>query len=616
MSDYSLADHTAQQFWGDIQSGEVSVVLSLTDFIIGGNYTNTAELTTIFKFMRDPSLAGNQINTTNVPDLNELLTSVLIRATSFVNSKLYLGHYITVRTDGLLDVGNTQIINVAEPTASDHAATMSFVNTAVNVQKQRIDDIMTATTIAENGTAAFIGNLTGNVVGNVVGNVNGNLTGDVIGNLTGTASAASTITTTSDNTATTCFIPFTNSTAGTSKSLLIDDNVGPLTYNPSNGNLTATTFTGTASSASTITTTSDNTATTCFIPFTNSTAGTSKSLLIDDNVGPLTYNPSNGNLTATTFTGTASSASTITTTSDNTATTCFIPFIKSTAGTSKSLFIDDNVGPLTYNPSNGNLTATTLTGNVVGNLTGTATLLNITSDNSNTTCFIPFAKTSGTGSKDLFIDDLTTPLTYNPFTGILTSNSIISNGFTDLHVATRTTTHKINFNNTSITGNICYMDVNGLTMAAGKTITGNLNGGVSGAVIYQSAVSTTAFTGAGVVNSVLTNATAATPTWVNNFGIVSGVITRSANYTITTSEFGKIVLVSGQTEDVVITLPVSGITNFSVITIVNRNTLYKTTVSSANGVIKDLPKTVGNGSSGATFIFYSAISDWLLVSGN
>jgi len=557
MSDYSLADHTAQQFWGDIQSGEVSVVLSLTDFIIGGNYTNTAELTTIFKFMRDPSLAGNQINTTNVPDLNELLTSVLIRATSFVNSKLYLGHYITVRTDGLLDVGNTQIINVAEPTASDHAATMSFVNTAVNVQKQRIDDIMTATTIAENGTAAFIGNLTGNVVGNVVGNVNGNLTGDVIGNLTGTASAASTITTTSDNTATTCFIPFTDSTAGTSKSLFIDDNVGPLTYDPSTGNLTATTFTGTASSASTITTTSDNTATTCFIPFTSSTAGTSK-----------------------------------------------------------SLFIDDNVGPLTYNPSNGNLTATTLTGNVVGNLTGTATLLNITSDNSNTTCFIPFAKTSGTGSKDLFIDDLTTPLTYNPFTGILTSNSIISNGFTDLHVATRTTTHKINFNNTSITGNICYMDVNGLTMAAGKTITGNLNGGVSGAVIYQSAVSTTAFTGAGAVNSVLTNATAATPTWVNNFGIVSGVITRSANYTITTSEFGKIVLLSGQTEDVVITLPVSGITNFSVITIVNRNTLYKTTVSSANGVIKDLPKTVGNGSSGATFIFYSAISDWLVVSGN
>jgi hypothetical protein len=40
-----------------------------------------------------------------------------------------------------------------------------------------------------------------------------------------------------------------------------------------------------------------------------------------------------------------------------------------------------------------------------------------TSDNSNQNCFIPFVKSSGTGTKPLFIDDTTTPITINPNTG-------------------------------------------------------------------------------------------------------------------------------------------------------------------------------------------------------
>jgi hypothetical protein len=53
-----------------------------------------------------------------------------------------------------------------------------------------------------------------------------------------------------------------------------------------------------------------------------------------------------------------------------------------------------------------------------GNATN-ATNVEITSDNTSGTYYIPFAKTSGTGNKPLFIDDTTGPLTYNPSTAVL-----------------------------------------------------------------------------------------------------------------------------------------------------------------------------------------------------
>jgi hypothetical protein len=48
-----------------------------------------------------------------------------------------------------------------------------------------------------------------------------------------------------------------------------------------------------------------------------------------------------------------------------------------------------------------------------------ATNVEITIDNTPGTYYIPFAKTSGTGNKPLFIDDTTGPLTYNPSTAVL-----------------------------------------------------------------------------------------------------------------------------------------------------------------------------------------------------
>jgi hypothetical protein len=75
---------------------------------------------------------------------------------------------------------------------------------------------------------------------------------------------------------------------------------------------------------------------------------------------------------------------------------------------------------LNCNPSTGTITATTFA--------GSATNIVLTSDNTNGTYFIPFTKTSGTGNKQLFIDDTINQLTYNPSTSTLTSTAFNING--------------------------------------------------------------------------------------------------------------------------------------------------------------------------------------------
>jgi Chaperone of endosialidase len=86
---------------------------------------------------------------------------------------------------------------------------------------------------------------------------------------------------------------------------------------------------------------------------------------------------------------------------------------------------------ISCNPSLNSITATTFNGSLNGNAstattatTATnATNVNLTSDNTSGTYYLPFAKTSGTGNQALYIDDTTTPLTYNPNTSTLTAST-------------------------------------------------------------------------------------------------------------------------------------------------------------------------------------------------
>ena len=86
-----------------------------------------------------------------------------------------------------------------------------------------------------------------------------------------------------------------------------------LSCNPSTGLLTATTFSGSlsgnASSASSVSLTSDNTNGTYYLPFSKTVASNS-TLYVDNTTGPLTYNPSTSTMTASFFAGIANSSKT------------------------------------------------------------------------------------------------------------------------------------------------------------------------------------------------------------------------------------------------------------------------------------------------------------------
>lgn len=117
-----------------------------------------------------------------------------------------------------------------------------------------------------------------------------------------------------------------------------------------NNIISATSFNGPASQ---VLTTTNNTNNTYFVPFTSG-AGNS-SLLVDNVTGPLSYNPSNGTLTANTFNGMASNVQI--SAGDTESGTFFLTYVKNSSAIG-SLFIDNTLTPLTYNPSIGGLTCT------------------------------------------------------------------------------------------------------------------------------------------------------------------------------------------------------------------------------------------------------------------
>jgi hypothetical protein len=73
----------------------------------------------------------------------------------------------------------------------------------------------------------------------------------------------------------------------------------------------------------------------------------------------ITANPSTGIITASGFSGNSTSSTTaigVNLTSDNTSGTYYLPFSKTTTATGNALFVDNTTGPLSYNPSTSTLT--------------------------------------------------------------------------------------------------------------------------------------------------------------------------------------------------------------------------------------------------------------------
>ena len=130
---------------------------------------------------------------------------------------------------------------------------------------------------------------------------------------------------------------------------------------------------------------------------------------------PSTSTISASTISATNFIGSISNASKISLISDDSPSTCYIPFTKTTTPTDNALYIDNTTLPLTYIPNSSTLTASIFN--------GSATSVAITDDNSTTINYLTFVGASGAG-QTLRADITTAPLSYNPSTALLTVNSL------------------------------------------------------------------------------------------------------------------------------------------------------------------------------------------------
>ena len=198
-----------------------------------------------------------------------------------------------------------------------------------------------------------------------------------------------------------------------------------LTINPST-NITTGTFsgnlTGNSSSSDTILMGLAVTGT-YQLAMCNSTPGYTNIYAAISNPNPLTYNFSNFTLSSTNFAGTlngnclgsAAGANTLLISGNSSNTNYPIPF-KTTSSPYAAIETDVS-SRLTYNTSTSILTVPT----IVSNLTGAATKIAVTQDNTDAFYYIPFVKTN-TASNFLYVDVAAPLLSYNPSSVTLATN--------------------------------------------------------------------------------------------------------------------------------------------------------------------------------------------------
>jgi hypothetical protein len=243
----------------------------------------------------------------------------------------------------------------------------------------------TDSVIINTPTGVYVNN-TGSGNGTIYANLSGNASTASFATSSASAGRGNSLTTTGIASSGSLFyLPFVSSniTAPSGQDFYTDNNASRLTYNITTGNLTSPIFTGALSGNATTATNSTN-AINCSTTSTT-TSGTYYPVFVSNNatgnypnlVGVMTYNPSTNTITANTFngalSGTATNSTNASITSDNTSGTYYIPFAKTSGTGNKPLFQDDTTGPLTYNPSTGNMSAISYT------ITGTPSTASVAS---------------------------------------------------------------------------------------------------------------------------------------------------------------------------------------------------------------------------------------------
>ena len=296
---YDFANQTGlipQQLFSLTGDGSQSINVSNTGITLGGDLTTTPITATISQsgiitdnpngFNILSSLNMNQNDITNCLSISNSATNIDITSIADdVNITSGGGALITLNAGSQLNLNSNDLVNMS-------------ASTQINLTAINDDIILTA----PNGI--YINASSG-------GGGNGNITAL---NFLGNASTASTATNatnaslvaiTDNNTSATYYPTFVSNNTGNLQ-LQVDKTTGPLNYIPSTGNLTATTFTGALSGTATNSTnsaiTDDNTNATFYPVFVSNNTG-NLPLKVDKTTNPLSYNPSTGSLTATTFTG-------------------------------------------------------------------------------------------------------------------------------------------------------------------------------------------------------------------------------------------------------------------------------------------------------------------------
>lgn len=149
------------------------------------------------------------------------------------------------------------------------------------------------------------------------------------------------------------------------------------------------------------------------------------------------------------------SAKRVSITDDTTTTGTFYPTFVNGSGNGKDLSVDR---ALNFNGLTNTLTCPNFAGNASN--ASNASQISLTTDNTNGTYFIPFSKTANANNNNLFVDNSIGPLTYNPAGSQLTCQSIVAQIALPTATDTLTfsgTTLSASFPGTSIRGFRAYI---------------------------------------------------------------------------------------------------------------------------------------------------------------
>jgi hypothetical protein len=154
------------------------------------------------------------------------------------------------------------------------------------------------------------------------------------------------------------------------------------------------------------------------------------------------------NITLTSLTGAAVN---INATNDTTTNASFFPVFVASAGTGQQARVSTT--KLSFNPSTGNLAATSFAGNLTGNVTGnassatTSAAVATTATTTNANYYVPFVSNATSQSAETV--RVTSGVTFNPSTNTLTTANIVGNVTGNSSTATSASTAVINNDNSS-----------------------------------------------------------------------------------------------------------------------------------------------------------------------